>query len=315
MFEGKSIAVVVPAFDEETQIALVVKTMPDYVDHIIIVDDCSRDRTTTVVEALIPDHPRVTLLRHATNQGVGGAIATGYCWARDNAVDVAVVMAGDGQMDPSDLPNLLIPVVRGEVDFTKGNRLRYSEAYQLIPKTRYFGNQILSFLTKIASGYWHVTDSQSGYTAVNLKVLQTIDWSRMYKRYGQPNDLLVRLNVHDFRVRDVDIRPVYNVGERSGIRIRNVVFTISILLLKMFFFRLMEKYVKRDFHPLVLFYALGIILSGISFILLVRTFVVLIDIGKIPELNAIAMMFAMTSALQSFIFAMWLDMDYNKNLR
>lgn len=144
---------------------------------------------------------RVVLIRHEVNQGVGGAIATGYKAALAERFDVTVVMAGDAQMDPDELPEIVGPVARGECDYTKGNRLFSGEAWDMIPRVRYLGNAILSLLTKIASGYWHVADSQSGYTAISLKALEPIDWHQMYKRYGQPNDLLVWLNVHGLRAR------------------------------------------------------------------------------------------------------------------
>ena len=150
-------------------------------------------------------------------------------------------MAGDAQMDPSDLPRLLDPLVKGEVDYSKGNRLFTGKAWRIIPKARYFGNAILSFLTKIASGYWHVADSQSGYTAVALKVLKTLDLDGIYKRYGMPNDLLVKLNVFQFRVRDIPINPIYGVGERSYMKIYKVIFTLSFLLFKLFLWRLKEE--------------------------------------------------------------------------
>ncbi len=173
-------------------------------------------------------------------------------------------MAGDAQMDPRDLPGLLNPIADGEVDYSKGNRLFTGKAWRVIPKSRYFGNAILSFLTKIASGYWHVADSQSGYGAIALQVLKTIDLETIYKRYGMPNDLLVKLNVYHFRVRDVPIHPIYGIGEKSGLKIYKVVFTLSFLLLRLFFWRLKEKYVIRDFHPLVLFYLLGFVLTPIG---------------------------------------------------
>ncbi len=257
MYRNKSVAAVVPSYNEESQIARVIETMPVFVDHIVIVNDASRDRTAAVVEDGRKRDGRVVLINHEVNQGVGGAIATGYKWARDRGVDVAVVMAGDGQMAPEDLPNLLDPVVSGEVDYSKGNRLFTGEAFKEIPKIRYFGNAALSFLTKIASGYWHIADSQTGYTAINKQALQTIDWDRMYKRYGQPNDLLVRLNIYRFKVRDVPIKPVYNVGEISRLKIRKVLFTISWLLVKLFLWRMREKYIIRDFHPLIFFYMLN----------------------------------------------------------
>jgi glycosyltransferase involved in cell wall biosynthesis len=315
MYKENKIAIVVPSYNEETQIEQVIKTMPSFVDHIVIVDDCSPDRTSEVVESLMEEYPQVLLLKHEVNQGVGGAIATGYKWARDNDIDAAVVMAGDGQMHPKDLPAILDPVVEGEVDYSKGNRLFTGEAYQKIPKVRYFGNSILSLLTKIASGYWHVADSQTGYTAINKKALHTIKWDKMYKRYGQPNDLLTRLNLYNFRVRDVPIEPVYNVGEKSGIKVRKVLFSISWLVLKLFFWRLKEKYIIRDFHPLVLFYLTGILLvmAGACFggyVIWYRLF-----IGSVLDNTPLFTIFLTIFGWQFILFAMWFDMEYNKDLK
>jgi hypothetical protein len=177
-------------------------------------------------------------------------------------LDVVVVMAGDGQMDPADLDRVVAPVARGEADYVKGNRLFRGESWRMIPHYRYLGNAMLSLMTKIASGYWHIADSQSGYTAISHTALVRIDLDRIYKRYGMPNDILVRLNVGNFRVRDVSIRPVYNIGEVSGIRLRKVIPTISWLLLRDFCWRLVEKYILRDFHPLVFFYCMGLTLQG-----------------------------------------------------
>ncbi len=305
----------VPAHNEETQITGVVETMPGFVDAVVIIDDVSDDNTVSVVEGLVKEKPHLTLIAHKENLGVGGAIASGYEWARDGGYDVAVVMAGDGQMNPDDLPALLDPVVEGRADYTKGNRLFTGEAYRKIPRVRYFGNAFLSLFTKIASGYWHVADSQSGYTAANKRVLHSIDWGMMYKRYGQPNDILIRLNVYDFRVVDVPVEPVYNVGEKSGIRIRKVVFTISWLLLKMFFWRMKEKYIIRDFHPLIFFYSFGGGFSLLTVLLFIRLFFYWIVTGHIPQINALAAMFSFVSASLFTLFAMWFDMEHNKNLK
>jgi glycosyltransferase involved in cell wall biosynthesis len=315
MFLEKTIAAVIPCMNEETQIAKVITTMPAFVDKIVVIDDKSTDNTVAVIKELEIKEPRVELICHEVNQGVGGAIASGYKWTRDHDFDVAVVMAGDGQMEPKDLPSILTPVCEGRCDYSKANRLFSGKAYQEIPKIRYFGNSILSFLTKIASGYWHVVDSQSGYTAINKIALKTIDWDKMYKRYGQPNDLLVKLNAASFRVHDVKIDPTYNVGEKSGIKIRKVVFSISWLLLKLFFWRIKEKYIIRDFHPLVLFYLLGFSLMFISFLLTGRLFYLWYQQGHAPELTSLAVMFSFSTGLQSMLFAMWFDKEYNNDLK
>ena len=306
----------VPAYNEEKLIGRVIETMPDFVDKIVIVDDVSKDNTVKVVKRYEnPLEGRLILIEHEKNKGVGGAIATGYKWARDNRIDVSVVMAGDAQMNPADLPNFLDPVVGNEVDYTKGNRLFTGDAFRVIPKSRYFGNSALSLLTKIASGYWHIADSQSGYTATSLKVLQSLDLDRIYKRFGMPNDILVKLNIYNFRVRDIPTTPVYNIGEKSGIKIWKVIFSISFLLVKRFFWRMKEKYVIRDFHPLVFFYGLAFMLLTLSLPLLGRLIYVWITTGNIPKVNALALMFALIAGLQSLFFAMWFDMEYNKDLK
>jgi glycosyltransferase involved in cell wall biosynthesis len=315
MYRHQRIAVVVPAHNEETQISRVIDTMPDFIDTIVVVNDCSRDRTSEVVRA----NPRfasgmVHLIEHEVNQGVGGAIATGYKHARDNRYDVAVVMAGDAQMEPADLPAILDPVIDDEADYTKGNRLVTGEAFRRIPKVRFFGNSALSLLTKIASGYWHVADSQTGYTAINRAALRAIDWDGMYKRYGQPNDVLVKLNVAGMRVVDVPIEPVYNVGERSGIKIRKVVFTIGSLLVRLFFWRLKEKYIIRNFHPLVFFYAFGFFSLGLSALFFLRMLLLWVVQGAVPEISFLSWIFTFSLGFNSLFFAMWFDYEENKHL-
>lgn len=312
MQNNLKIAVVVPCYNEETQIIKTLSTMPDYLDKVVVVDDCSKDRTVQLVQNAKENSSKIELIQHDINQGVGGAIASGYNWCKENDVDIAVVMAGDGQMDPDDLPNLLAPIIRNEADYTKGNRLFANDAYEKIPKVRFYGNAILSLLTKIASGYWHLFDSQTGYTAINKKALHTINWNKMYKRYGQPNDLLVRLNVFSFRVLDVPIKPVYNIGEKSGIKVRRVVFTISWLLIKLFFWRLKEKYIIRDFHPLVFFYMLGFGLVFTSFFLGGLVVYKWFTFGFAPPLTSLALMFSFSLGLQSIFFAMWFDSVYDK---
>ena len=315
MYRDRVVAVIVPAYDEEKLIGKVLETIPSFIDRIVVVDDASSDRTGDVVKAHQQEDSRIVYLLHPKNQGVGGAIVTGYKWARDNEIFVSVVMAGDGQMDPEDLPGLLDPIVEGRVDYSKGNRLFTGKAWNVIPKTRYLGNAALSFLTKIASGYWHVADSQSGYGAVNLEVLRTIDLDSIYRRYGMPNDFLVRLNVYQFRVRDVAVNPIYGIGERSGMKIYRVVFTLSFLLLKLFLWRLKEKYVIRDFHPLVLFYLLGFILTPIGLIFGCYLMVFRLFVGTVAATSALFAAFFAISGLQSLFFAMWFDMEYNKELK
>ena len=315
MYREKSIAVIVPAYNEEKLIGKVLRSVPAFVDHIIVIDDASQDRTGEMVKEHQKEDSRIVYSRLKKNEGVGGGIVTGYKWAREHEIDVSVVMAGDAQMDPDDLPQLLDPLVEGEAEYAKGNRLFTGKAWRIIPKTRYFGNAILSFLTKIASGYWHVADSQSGYAAISLRALKTLDLDGIYKRYGMPNDLLVKLNVYQFRVRDIPVNPIYGVGERSHMKIYKIVFTLSFLLVKLFLWRVKEKYVIRDFHPLVLFYLLGFFLTPIGFVFGGYLLVYRIFVGTVAPTSALFAAFFAISGLQSLFFAMWFDMEYNKELK
>jgi glycosyltransferase involved in cell wall biosynthesis len=316
MYRSATVAVVVPCHNEELLIARVIETMPAFVDYIVCVDDDSRDRTAEVVESYSKAQPgRVILIRLSPNEGVGGAIAAGYKWARDHHIDATAVMAGDAQMAPEDLPALLDPIVTGEVDYTKGNRGVTGEAWKQIPHVRYIGNGLLSMLTKIASGYWHVADSQTGYTVANLQVLGTIDLDDIYKRYGMPNDVLVKLNISNFRVRDIPVKPIYGIGEKSGIRPLAMIPRLSVLLLRLFFFRLIQKYVIRDFHPLVFFYLTGLLLLSAG--LITGAFVVYyrLAVGSLGDNTPLFSAFLMLMGWQSTLFAMWFDMEANKGLK
>jgi glycosyltransferase involved in cell wall biosynthesis len=313
MLEDRRVAVVVPAHDEEKLIETTLAGIPAFVDRIYVVDDGSRD--TTAERARAAGDPRVEVIVHDRNRGVGAAIVTGYRRALAESIDIVCVMAADNQMDPADLAMLAGAVARGEVDYAKANRLVTGEAWDLIPRTRYLGNAVLSLLTKVASGYWHVADSQSGYTAIARRTLEALDLDRVYTGYGFPNDLLVHLNVWNARVRDFPSRPVYGVGERSGIRYHKVVPRISWLLVKGFFWRLREKYVIRDFHPLVFFYAFGFLstLAGLA--------LGAIEIGyriagyQVSVGTVVLIALLLISGSQFTLFAMWFDMETNKDLR
>ena len=313
MFEGKRVGVVVPAYDEEALIAATLGGIPPLVDRIFVVDDGSTDRTGDC--ALEVGDPRVEVLSHERRSGVGAATITGYRRALADGLDVVVVMNGDNQMAPEDLPTLVEPVARGELDYSKANRLSTGQAWRMIPKTRFFGNAILSMLTKIASGYWHVADSQSGYTVISREMLEQLDLDHVYTNYGFPNDMLVHLNVWNARVRDVPSRPVYGVGERSGIRYRHVVPRIAWLLVRGFFWRLWEKYVKRDFHPLVFFYVMGFIATVAGFLLGLVVVGYRIAGYSIPVATVVLVAVLVISGLQFTLFAMWFDMESNKDLR
>jgi glycosyltransferase involved in cell wall biosynthesis len=312
MLEGKRIAVVVPAHNEEKLLGETVGSIPEFVDRIYVVDDASEDATAERARAI--QDKRIDVIEHERNQGVGAAIVTGYKRALEDRMDVTCVMAADNQMDPYDLETLVRPVAQGYVDYAKANRLFTGQAWQLIPRHRYLGNAVLSLLTKVASGYWHVADSQSGYTAIGLDTLARIDLDRLYRRYGFPNDMLVHLNVWNARVRDYPSRPIYGVGERSGIKLRRVVPTISWLLIKGFFWRMKEKYVIRDFHPLVFFYFLGFLMTGIGLVLGAVVTISRFFGNEITTPTIVLVALLLISGSQFMLFAMWFDMESNRDL-
>jgi glycosyltransferase involved in cell wall biosynthesis len=313
MLDGKRVAVVVPAYEEERLVTETLRGVPDLVDRIYVVDDASGDGTAE--QALALGDPRVEVLRHAQNRGVGAAIVTGYRRALEERIDVTCVMAADNQMDPSELRGLVEPVARGEVDYAKANRLFSGEAWTIIPHARFLGNAVLSLLTKVASGYWHVADSQAGYTAISLDALRRLALDRIYPRYGFPNDMLVHLNVQNARVRDVPSRPVYDVGERSGIRLRSVIPRISWLLFKGFWWRMGQKYVIRDFHPLVFFYFFGLLMTLAGLALGTLEVVLRILGNDITPATIVLVAVLFIAGLQLTLFAMWFDMEANKDLR
>ncbi|MCW2959678.1 MAG: putative glycosyl transferase [Thermoleophilia bacterium] len=314
MFEGSSIAVVVPCFKEATQIRVVIETMPAFVDRIIVVDDRSPDGTADVVRDCMRTHPNVELLIHEENRGVGAAIATGYKRALDLGMDVTAVMAGDAQMPPNELADILRPVTSGQADYSKANRLVTADAWTTIPRKRFLGNSMLSLLTKVASGYYQVADSQTGYTAITADMLRRLDLDDMYPRYGYPNDMLVRLNVLRARVVDVASVPVYDVGEVSGLKIRRVLFTMSWLLLKRFIWRLWKLYVVRDFHPLILFYALGLVMFVTGVAGAIALIVLAWGDGTISGATAVAVSILLQSGLLLSLFGVLFDFEHNRPL-
>ena len=361
MINNKTIAVVVPCYNEESQIGTVIETMPNFVDRIIVVNDNSTDKTANVIEKLIASErfnskndvfknkvipnfynkaeqvlekanleeitfytkqeihktnikSKMVLINHKENGGVGAAISSGYKWCKDYNIDCTAVMAGDGQMDPAELQSICEPVVNEGIDYVKGNRLIHRSALLVIPKIRYFGNSILSILTKLASGYWHISDTQTGFTAISNKALNSIRIHKIYKSYGMPNDLLVKLNIAFCTIREIEIKPIYNVGEQSKMKILRVIPTVSWLLIKSFFKRLWIKYLFRDFHPLFLLYNASFLLGcgAITYGYKIINYMLL---GQaINQLTILAFMFLFISGFQSFLFAMWMDIQDNERL-
>jgi glycosyltransferase involved in cell wall biosynthesis len=238
MFGRLRVAVVIPAYNEERSVAATVRSVPAFVDHVLVIDDASTDRT--FAEAGRARRRGLEVVRHKRNRGVGAAIETGYRRALALGVDAAAVMAGDGQMDPADLPGLLAPLEAGTADYVKGDRFRAPGLWQAMPPTRLVGNVLLSLATRVTSGYRHVFDSQCGYTAASRRALAVIDRAGMFPRYGYPNDLLARLNAARLRVEDVPVRAVYGPHWRSGIRPTTVIYPMMFVLLRSWIRRIVQ---------------------------------------------------------------------------
>jgi glycosyltransferase involved in cell wall biosynthesis len=362
MINDKIIAVVVPAYNEEKQIGIVIETMPDFVDRIIIVNDNSSDKTLQIIEGYInsvhnrspleiaykeirrtfhndaeirfqefnkkeleffppskvinknPERDRIILISNNKNSGVGACIARGYKWCKDNHIDCSAVMAGDAQMDPEELDSICSPVIHEGIDYVKGNRLIHGSAGYYIPKTRFIGNSILSILTKIASGYWRISDTQTGYTAISLEALKSIKLYNIYRRYGMPNDMLVKLNIAYCSIREIPIKPVYRIGEQSKMKVFKVIPLISFLLFRSFFKRLWTKYFLKDFHPLFILYNLSFILGIIWIPYLIKVLRIFLSGNNASFETLLAFTFLGVTSVQFLIFAMWMDIQDNERL-
>ncbi len=264
MREGLSYCVIMPAYNESRHLADVVGRIPDWIDRIIIVDDCSSDDTLSVARSITA--PRVLVLHHERNQGVGGAMVTGFRAALGADYDVVIKMDADGQMDCADLPTLVRPIELGMAEYVKGNRFRRSGRPKSMPAMRWFGNVALSFLTKIASGYWHVFDPQCGFIAIVVPTLRRLNLNGIARDYFFENDMLIRLNVIDARVIDVDVAALY-ADETSHIRVGRVLWAFPWRLLKRSIWRFVKRHVVNDFGLIALLAFLGgtLVLFGIAF--------------------------------------------------
>ncbi|WP_042665489.1 glycosyltransferase family 2 protein [Haloferax sp. ATB1] len=278
MYKDNSIAVVVPAYNEEGYVGDVIDTLPSFVDLAYVVDDGSTDGTwdeiVTHADAFNEDHtPEATAyddvvvpIQHEENRGVGGALKTGYLHALEDEVDITAVLGGDGQMNPNELAKYLDPIAEGDADYAKGNRFMEQSDLDAMPGYRLVGNSILSYLTKFASGYWKTMDPQNGYTAISHEALKQADIENMYEYYGYCNDLLVKLNAENLRVADIacSAEYLYDDDWKSHINYSEYVPRVSGMLLRNYFWRLKNKYMLRDFHPLAAFYYLGTVIAGVA---------------------------------------------------
>ena len=313
MYKNNKIAVVIPAYNEGSLIEDTIKGIPSFVDRMYVVHDGSTDDTLERIINLQKKDKRIFLINHEKNKGLGQTLIDGYIEsAKSKDINITTVMAGDNQMDPEDLPGLLDKIIEGDFDYVKGNRLLHSDIKSTMPRYRLIGNSILTILTKFATGYFFLMDPQSGYTAIKNTVLNKIPISKMTKGYGYNADILCMLNIQGFRVTDQIIKPVYE-NERSKIKLLKYMRKTSYLLLKLFFRRLWQRYVILDFHPLILFYLFSAFNICVIIIpLLIRFFLLYFRLNEAPKTTLIILVFTTLITFQSILFAIWMDMDYNK---
>jgi len=260
------VAVVIPAYRAAAHIAGVLRGIPEFVAWIVVVDDCSPDDTAAIVQEEARRDPRIRLLRHEENQGVGGAVLTGYAEAHRLGAEIVVKMDGDGQMDPAHLPALIAPIVRGEADYAKGNRYLHARQLRSMPLARRVGNLGLSFLTKLASGYWNIFDPTNGYTAIHASLIPRINKEGIGRRYFFESSILLELSLLRAVVRDVYIPARYG-DEISSLSLFKTLRQFPVALAKGFCRRVWIQYFVRDFSIASLYAiaGLGLLVSGAVF--------------------------------------------------
>jgi glycosyltransferase involved in cell wall biosynthesis len=261
-----AICVVIPCYNEERHIAAVISQLPSWVRHIVVVDDCSRDRSAEVVEQLAKEDSRVVLVRHERNQGVGGAMISGFQAAIELGAQVVVKMDGDGQMSPDDLPRLIEPLLRGQADFAKGNRFQDFSALARMPLLRRAGNMGLSFLTKAAVGYWNCFDPCNGFVAIRGEVLAALDPRKLQRSFFFETSLLANLYLLGAVIRDVPMPARYG-DEKSHLSITRVLIEFPPKLFRCFLKRILLRNFVYEFsmESVYLLAGMPLFFSGVIF--------------------------------------------------
>ena len=302
----------IPAYNEGALIEKTLSGIPGYIDTLYVVHDGSTDDTLERIRNRMSADPRIILINHEKNSGLGQSLIDGYLASRDSDTDITVIMAGDNQMDPVDLPTLLDRIIDERYDYVKGNRLLHKEVKNSMPRHRIVENAVLTILTKFATEYFFIMDPQCEYTAIRNSALKKIPIHDMTKGYGYNADILCMLNIEGFRVADCEVRPVYG-DEKSKIKLLKYIFKTSTLLMRLFFRRLWKRYVILDFHPLVLFYLFVVLnLFAVIIPLSIRFFYFYYKFDLAPKTTLIILSFSVLITFQSLLFSIWMDMDYNK---
>jgi dolichol-phosphate mannosyltransferase len=253
----QTLAVVIPSYRVKAHILDVIARIGPEVAMIFVVDDACPDGSGAFVGEQCRD-PRVRVLRHEVNRGVGGAMMTGYRAALDAGADIIVKVDGDGQMDPALIPHIARPVLARQADYAKGNRFHSLWNVRRMPRVRLYGNAALSFMTKLSSGYWGIFDPTNGYTAIHAAALERIEFANVSERYFFETDMLINLGNARAVVADVPMEAVY-ADEVSNLRIRNELWPFLRTHLRELVKRIFYTYFLRDFSPATLQLLIGAI--------------------------------------------------------
>lgn len=256
------VAVTIPSYKVRAHVLDVIARIPPKVQRIYVVDDKCPQHSGELVEEQCRD-PRVRVIFHEENQGVGGAVGSGYRAALEEGMDIVVKVDGDGQMDPALIPHFTRPIERGRADYTKGNRFYRPESLKGMPPIRLFGNAALSFINKLSTGYWSIMDPTNGYTAIHTSVLREMPLHKLEKRYFFETDMLYHLNTMRAVVHDVPMDAVY-ADEESSLKVSKVLPEFIVKHVNRFFKRYVYLYLLRDFNIGSLYSLLGVVLCGLG---------------------------------------------------
>jgi glycosyltransferase involved in cell wall biosynthesis len=255
MFEDAKIAVIIPCFMVSEHIEEVVSSVPGFVDHVIVVDDCCPENSGSLAQRT--GREGLIVLRNQMNLGVGGAVTAGYAKAEELGCDIMIKMDGDGQMDPEQMEKLIIPLVRDEADYAKGNRFNDFRALREMPRMRLIGNGFLSFMLKVASGYWDIMDPTNGYTAIHKRALYKLSLGKISKRFFFESDMLINMGIARVVVMDVSMPARYG-EEKSTLNIWKTLFHFPPRLFVGFVKRIFLRYFVYDFNMASIYILLGI---------------------------------------------------------
>jgi len=266
IFNNHSIAVVIPCYKVEKQIQKVVSEIPDYITSIILVNDVSPDKTGEILDKLALENSKITVLHHCKNQGVGGAMISGFQEALKQNQEVVIKIDGDGQMDVSYFNSMLKAVFEGKYDFVKGNRFFDQKMLRKMPAIRRIGNIGMGFLIKMASGYWNIFDPTNGFFCIHASILRKIDFNRISKRFFFESSLLIELYYTGAKIKDIAMPAIY-AEEKSNLSIWNTLFTFPPKLFKSFLRRIWLRYFIYDFNigSLYIFFGIPLFFFGLIF--------------------------------------------------